>query len=196
MQKEIQNKKTGNKSGFSLIETIVAVFLITVGLIASVDLITKGLRGSIDSRDQLIAAELAQEGIELVRNIRDNNWVQGKLSFADFPIGDEEVCRMGLYSNSIFCGSPTPDNQDDVYRYQDGFYGINSTNLNSTKTKFQRRLIIKKSGNGREIYSVVTWGGSIGTFSSSIDIVNGCKTSNKCIYTKTMLSIWGENIIK
>lgn len=68
---KIFNKKT-NK-GFSIAEVVISVFVITVGLLAIIKLITGSMTYSILSRDQIIASQLAQEGIELVRNVRDNN---------------------------------------------------------------------------------------------------------------------------
>lgn len=199
MQKENQNKKIKNGSGFSFIEVIISIFLITVGLVASVDLITNGLRDSIDSRDQLIAAGLSQEGVELVRNVRDNNWVQGVDSFTDFPATSGEICWLGFTSgvDSMSCGTPAPETGDDIYAYSSSFYGINNSLPGSTKTKFQRRIIVEGGGastSDRQIYSVVTWGGNIGDFSSSGDL-SECTTASKCVHAEITLSKWGEGVI-
>ena len=64
------------QNGFTLLETIVAVGLITVGLISALALISSSLFYVSSIEDRLIAANLAGEGIEIVRNIRDNNWLQ------------------------------------------------------------------------------------------------------------------------
>lgn len=200
MQKEIQNKKIQNKSGFSLVEVIISIFLITFGIIASVELLTKGLKESMDSRDQLIAVGLAQEGVELVRNVRDNNWVQTTGdSFTDFPAANEEICRPGFTSsvNSMNCGTPASGTGDDVYRYSSGFYGVSNSLAGSTRTKFQRRIIIAGGGGAsseRQIYSVVTWGGNITSF-STVASLNNCNVGRKCVYTQTTLSNWGEEAI-
>lgn len=63
--------------GFTLLEVIIAIFLITVGITAVLLLITKTLGAMSLSFSQLKAAYLAQEGIEVIRNIRDTNWVEG-----------------------------------------------------------------------------------------------------------------------
>jgi len=63
------------KTGFTLMEAIVAIFLITVGIVGTYALITMTISSATISKDKLVAAYLAQEGIEIVRNIRDTNWL-------------------------------------------------------------------------------------------------------------------------
>ena len=69
-----------NKSnkGFTLLETIVAVAVIMVGLIAALVLINSSLFYVSLIKDRLIAANLNSEGLEVARNIRDNNWLNGR----------------------------------------------------------------------------------------------------------------------
>lgn len=64
------------KTGFTLLETVVAVGLIVTGLISSLALINTSLVYISNAQDRLVAANLAMEGIEAIRNIRDNNWHQ------------------------------------------------------------------------------------------------------------------------
>ena len=66
------------RAGFSIAEVVVAVFVISTGLLAIISLIINSLNYSMLSRDQVIASQLAQEGIELVRNVRDNNIFNGR----------------------------------------------------------------------------------------------------------------------
>lgn len=56
---------------------MVAVFVLLVGILAAFSLVSSALSYSSAYKLQLTAAYLAQEGIEIVRNIRDTNWVQG-----------------------------------------------------------------------------------------------------------------------
>ena len=59
--------------GFTLLETIVAFAVIFAALVGPVSLITRGLIDVTFAKNKLIALNLAQEGIELVRLTRDNN---------------------------------------------------------------------------------------------------------------------------
>ncbi|MEK7082176.1 MAG: hypothetical protein AAB915_00660 [Patescibacteria group bacterium] len=59
--------------GFTLLETVVALTVILAAVVGPVSLITRGLFNFSLSKNRVIAANLAQEGIEIVRLIRENN---------------------------------------------------------------------------------------------------------------------------
>jgi len=62
------------KNGFSMIEVIVSLFIISTALTGVMTLISHTVSSSGASASRLAAAELAQEGIEVVKNIRDLNF--------------------------------------------------------------------------------------------------------------------------
>lgn len=66
------------KNSFTLIEVIAAIFVITVGIVGILSLLSQLIVSSALYSKRLIVAYLAQEGIEIVRNIRDTNWLEGK----------------------------------------------------------------------------------------------------------------------
>lgn len=59
--------------GFTLLETVVAVTLLFVATMGPLTLMTKSLSDFYASQNKLIALHLAQEGIELVRVVREHN---------------------------------------------------------------------------------------------------------------------------
>lgn len=61
------------KKGFTLIETIVALALIVAAVVGPLSLISSGLANAKTSKNRLVAAHLAQEGVEIVRGFRDFN---------------------------------------------------------------------------------------------------------------------------
>lgn len=61
--------------GFTLIETIIALAVITTGFLGVLSLLATTQASFSLIRDGLVAAAMTQEGIELTRNIRDNNWL-------------------------------------------------------------------------------------------------------------------------
>jgi len=87
-----QSNNKNKKNGFTLIETIVAITIFTVGSLAAVGVIGQSLKLPKKTQDQVVAAHIAQEGIEIVRNIRDSNFTSGFNE--DWDIG-------------IFYGQPT-----------------------------------------------------------------------------------------
>lgn len=66
-----------DKKAQSLIEMTVAIGIIITGVVGSLGLAVSALRASLESRNRVIAANLAREGIEVVRKIRDSNWLAG-----------------------------------------------------------------------------------------------------------------------
>lgn len=64
--------------GQSLLETVIAIGIILIGIVPLVALTTMTARAGRLAAEQTIATELASEGIEVVRNIRDSNWLEGE----------------------------------------------------------------------------------------------------------------------
>ncbi|MBD3328441.1 hypothetical protein GF340_04005 [Candidatus Peregrinibacteria bacterium] len=75
LKKYIQILKRKRKAE-TLLEVIVAIFILTLGSGAATVLIVSAMRANTFSKDNLIALNLAVEGIEAVRNIRDTNWIK------------------------------------------------------------------------------------------------------------------------
>jgi prepilin-type N-terminal cleavage/methylation domain-containing protein len=85
-----------NNKGFTLLEVIAAIFILTVGAGASFALIQQTLSAASLVEDRLIASYLAQEGVEVVKNIRDQTWLEKRtnltLTWDEYlPEGDLEA---------------------------------------------------------------------------------------------------------
>ncbi len=64
-----------NKQGQGMIELIIAIAVITVGLFAAWTLFLSNFNSEQEAKARVIGANLAREGIEAVKNIRDSNWL-------------------------------------------------------------------------------------------------------------------------
>jgi len=62
-------------AGFGILEVLVSMLIITMGLVGVLSLVLQNINAQYINRNVLIASELAQEGVELTRNIRDSNWL-------------------------------------------------------------------------------------------------------------------------
>jgi len=69
-------QKTVLKKSESLVEVIMAIFIVAMGSAVATSLIIAALQSNAFSRDNLIALNLAVEGIEAMREIRDANWLR------------------------------------------------------------------------------------------------------------------------
>lgn len=187
---KIEMKKTVIKnntiySGFAMLEIMLSFFLITVGIIASLALIGGGIKQSAEAKNQSIANGLAQEGVELVRNIRDNNWASGVASFAKIT-PNSNVCRVDkdyAYPADMLCNNSSLKvlkiDANGVYQHSAG-----------TDTKFKRK-IITSTGAPLIITSLVWWGSV--DFSAATDTAN-CTAMNSCVYASVSLSRWGSSV--
>jgi Tfp pilus assembly protein PilV len=66
-------KKSG--AGFTLVGVLVALLLLVGGAVAIGQLIVRTERAAAIARERFVATHLAREGVELVRAIRDTNWL-------------------------------------------------------------------------------------------------------------------------
>jgi Tfp pilus assembly protein PilV len=65
--------RLSTSSGFTLVETLVAITILMIAIAGPLTVAEKSLSASIYARDQLMASYLAQDGMEYMRNIVDNN---------------------------------------------------------------------------------------------------------------------------
>ena len=76
-----------NNRGQSLLEAIFAIGLLLIAVSAVLGLAIANSAGQSASELQLVANNLAREGIEVVRNVRDSNWLASQ-SWDTGLIGD------------------------------------------------------------------------------------------------------------
>ncbi len=133
---------TSGHNGFTLLETLVALFLLVVvtGSIAS--LVVRAFSANQESISRMTAAMLAQEGIEIVRNIRDTNYVEERYggSSPEWDTGIDEGGPFGIDYRTE--GIPDSDCTGDGYLRQQG--GENRFRCHTGSTRWQRQIWIDK----------------------------------------------------
>jgi type II secretory pathway pseudopilin PulG len=130
-------KEEKNKS-FTILEVLVAISIFTVGILAVWTLVQQPLAFSKNLSQKLIAVYLAQEGLEIVRNIRDTNLLNK--CYKNFNINWNDGLGEGDWEVQY--------DSDSLSRYSDqtlniedrtGFYGYREGN----STNFKRKISIK-----------------------------------------------------
>lgn len=121
--------------GFTLIEVLAAVLLIVIGALGAFSLVQQVVSFISISSSRLTAAYLSLEGVEIVRNIRDGNYLSGLAWDEGILEGDQEADYQSQ-SLSPFDGGRFLNIED-----ADGFYGYSP----GTPTPFKRKIIIDKS---------------------------------------------------
>ena len=101
---EAQAKSKSLSFGFTLIETLVAISVLLISLAGPLSIAVQSLNSAYYARDQITAFYLAQEAIEYIRAVRDqnylanNSWLSGIDNCVDtnctvnFPDFTHDVC--------------------------------------------------------------------------------------------------------
>ena len=170
--------------GFSMGEVVLSVFILGVVMLPILTLFVNGTRNFQDERDSVIAAMLAQEGIELVRNMRDNNWADRSSNSLDEPFTFDDIdsgsnCKVDYDdTGEISCLESAPS---VLSLDSDGFYAHDA---GGKATKFKRGIKITKiDNNNYELESRVLWGAGA--------VPTNCTVENKCVFSKIVLTSWG-----
>jgi ATP-dependent protease HslVU (ClpYQ) peptidase subunit len=135
------------KNSFTIIEVMMAIFVLTVAVGGSFALIQQTLVSASLNQSRLTAYYLAQEGIEIVRNIRDSNWLE-KRSVPDIPWDDAISDNLSDGQSQKYL---VDYNELELISFEDkvlnldegGFYSYSA----GTPTKFKREITITKISN-------------------------------------------------
>ncbi len=203
--------KSQNKKGFSLIEGVIATFILSIGIIAIFSLLTKGLTQSLDNTKNITALGFAQEGVELVRVVRNNDYIKDSnnvFSTLDGITGGSgnSQCRVsptmisisGVYKLTVFmdCNNGDGTNANpyklalstaDAPNY---YYHHNVGSPVAKKPMFWRRIYISKpTVDSREVASVVfTHAPTAGEWPANMaEIKTKCTIQNGCVFSQALL---------
>jgi len=141
------------KSGFTLIEVITVLFVTSLGLVGVLTLIVQNIQSQSINKNNLIAYQLAQEGIELIRKTRDSNWRQGQN-------WDKNLDHKSYYMDYRDDKPHELHNQSEGILKQDasGFYYHDAAS-SDPNSSFTRVITLDDQGNHAfYVRSVITWG--------------------------------------
>ncbi len=122
-------KKYKNKNGFTLVEALVAVAIFSIGTTAAVVSVIQTIKLSERVKTQVVAANLAQEGIEIVRNIRDSNWKSSLSWDTNLPSGSGCV-QYNRYALDPNCFGGTV-----LLKFDGNYYSHDGTGTDSIFTR-------------------------------------------------------------
>ncbi|MBI3627445.1 MAG: prepilin-type N-terminal cleavage/methylation domain-containing protein [Candidatus Sungbacteria bacterium] len=89
--------------GFTLLETVVALAVILSAIVGPFVLASRGIVSIQSTKNDLIGMNLAQEGVELVRKIRDDNILNARAWNQNIPTGGP--WRIDIATNTLEAGS-------------------------------------------------------------------------------------------
>jgi prepilin-type N-terminal cleavage/methylation domain-containing protein len=158
--------KIKKQSGFSLIETMAAVLIIVIGLVGVLSLVAQNIKAQSVNKNGLIASQLAQEGLEMIRWKRDrtlasgNSWEIFKNRFING--GSFDGSFIIDYFGNIKLSVDTIDESDAKLDINNatGFYchySIDSTNCPSNPSIFSRLIEITNNDDYLDVKCTVQW---------------------------------------
>lgn len=186
--------------GFTLVETIMAIFILSITLAGLISLAAGGFYSVRYARNQIAADALLQESLEYVRNSRDTavqhgttwlNWLTtlnvdtgGSAAGAPLTQGcySSNGCMVDPYNEGakiIGCSGTC----QTLWYYQDlGFYGYNNhsypfpSSVQSYATSYVRKVtaVVSSDSNQITVTATITWlnGATAKTSRQSITIAN------------------------
>lgn len=194
---------------FSMPEVLLSVFVLTTGLTTIVAVMSGSLRFALNNRDTIIATELAQEGIELVRNVRDNDFASGGNGFPSAAFDTAKPhCRADWNDpvTSLRCRASRGGTGPASVRYDltvggTGLYAHSGSGAG--QGKFSRYIYLdydNTAGNENALVrSFVYWGSfAISAINEATGDSSPCvkqfdatgHITGGCVFTETFLTAW------
>jgi len=149
----MENNHIKKKKGLTLIELMIAFFIVSFGLVGTFSVIQKIITASSMTSSRLIASYLAQEGMEIVRNVRDNNWLEG--AGIDWDLGLKNCFSAPNYCEADYNDQALISGTDRYLKINSsGFYNYDS----GTDTIFKRKIkIVHLEAEVLRVVTEVSW---------------------------------------
>jgi type II secretory pathway pseudopilin PulG len=151
------------QKAFTLIEVLIAITVLIIGILSGFILVTKALYNVAVIKDRLTASFLAQEGIELTRQIRDSNFLRildSEEESADWRdgLGDGTyIIESKVDSEESIRLVPIEEDQNRFLFY-DNVLKIYNYDDNGEPTSFNRKIKITTiSDDEIRVESIMQW---------------------------------------
>lgn len=135
-----------------MIEALVAISILVIGILSAFVLVIRTLANTPHIQSRLIASNLAQEGVELVRQIRDTNFMQSTTFRNGLEAGEYQ---MDVVNRELIDFNKNDflkfDNDSKIYSYVSG---------DNAPFYLQRKIVIsdvKDRTNSFKVNIIMTW---------------------------------------
>lgn len=150
------------RRGFTLIETMVAVSLLSVAIVSPMSLATQSLASAYYARDQITAFYMAQEAIETVRAVRDGNILQNSQGttvnlLAGIPDTTGQPFRVDTRTNTMTLCQSDPGGVCIPLQTDGTLYGYDPTWKSSNFTRTVTANFVAGTTDEVKITAVVSW---------------------------------------
>lgn len=134
------------RKGFTLIELVITIAVLSLGVIGVYSAFNPIIATTYNLSSRLQAAYLAEEGVEIVRNIRDGNMIAAAknpripwdFGLTSCSLGCQLDCRTGTAGEVFADQLKIYDDEKPLLVDGNGFYGYGQ----GKPTKFRRKVTI------------------------------------------------------
>lgn len=139
-----------------MIESIVAMSLVLVGMLGILTLVARSSHLSVNATDDLTASYLASEGIEVVKNVLDAEYMAGKPFASDFQFGQNYTVS---YNTVLPNSNPAIADEQVYYDPATHLYAQQVDASDTSVPTIYSRLITANqiSATALRVDSIVTW---------------------------------------
>lgn len=173
------NNLENKEKGFSLAELLIALFVLTIGILGAYTAIQRAIYVIDYSSARLTAAYLGQEAIEIVRNIKDTNLIEEEKGSGSWDEGLIDGTYEVEYPNVLSldpvltpCIGICEFNNLRYLKNDGGMYNY----LGSEATRYKRKMEITHIGaNTLKLETTVYWrskGGNVHQFEVQENLYN------------------------
>jgi|SRR3989344_2685863 len=141
LQLKINNKSKNKFNGFTLVETLVAISILLMAVVAPLVLITSNITAAFSVKDKITALYLAEDAVDFVKYKTDTNFNEGDANWLDgvdaCVAGGGQPCYVDSFNDTVqtcggVCTTPIKFNSStNVYEY-----------ISGTDSKFRRTITI------------------------------------------------------
>ena len=151
----MNTKITKNNLGISILEVIVAMMIIALGLVGVLSLVIQNVKAQYINKNVLIASGLAGEGLELVRNVRDLNWLTVGNWKKDIVGDGDYIIDYGGRASINKAVDSLNEAGARLYTDSNGFY--THLSAGNAPTNFYRLITVIDNTDYLDIKCVIRW---------------------------------------
>lgn len=167
--------KKNNNKGFTLVETIVSIFILVASIVPLMIIIGGNLQTLDKIKDRMYASYLAQEGVEMLRYYRDTYRIQNTDPDAGWSVflanfydltnpsksceeqwGGCDIDPMTAYI--CYGADSTCELSVDQQDYYSSYVGVSDTGFGGISSRFNRKIVVKSAdASSAQIDVIVDW---------------------------------------
>ena len=154
-----------SQAGLTLMETTIGLGILMIGILAGLTLMSSSFKFTQRSEDEIIVVNLAREGLEIVRSLRNNQDDSDPDDFDIFSLSDDTNFILDSQTgntnaemnNHIISNSQASNCSECLLSFKNGQYVHDE--VGGTPTVYRRLIKIEDTSSSyqRRIISEVSW---------------------------------------